>query len=128
MATMQVEVVAAEKQLFSGEASEVYARSLDGEIGILPGHQPALLALDIAPVKIKLADGGEELVAVHNGFLYYREGHLRILADRAELRSEIDTRRAQRRREELESRLADREDAEIRAAMRRQELRLRISD
>ena len=45
MATMQVEVVSAEKQLFSGEAKELYARALDGEIGIMPGHQPAVIAL-----------------------------------------------------------------------------------
>ena len=44
--TFQVEVVSAEKQLLSVEAEAVYARSLEGEIGILPGHQPALLLLE----------------------------------------------------------------------------------
>jgi len=90
MATMQVEVVSAEKRLFSGEATEVYARSLDGEIGILPGHQPALLALDIAPVKIKLVDGTIQRVAIHQGFLYFQNNHLVVLADIAELPEQID--------------------------------------
>lgn len=126
MATMQVEVVSAEKRLFSGEAAEVYARSLDGEIGILPGHQPALLALDIAPVKIRMSDGSEQRVAVHNGFLYFRDNHLRILADTAEVSSDIDLQRAERRRQELESELADREDAEVKAALRRQEVRMSV--
>jgi F-type H+-transporting ATPase subunit epsilon len=124
MATMHVEVVSAEKQLFSGEAAEVYARSLGGEIGILPGHQPALLALDIAPVKIKLAEGGEERVAVHNGFLYFRDNRLVILADIAELASSIDRARAEARMRELEG---DDDDAALRASRRKQELRLDVA-
>ena len=126
MATMQVDVVSAERRIFSGEASEVYARSLEGEIGVLPGHQPALLALDIAPVKIVLPDGDEQRVAVHNGFLYYRDGRLRILADTAELASEIDLKRAGRRQREVEGRIEDRDNAELQASMRRQELRMRL--
>ena len=128
MATMQVEVVSAEKEIFSGEAAEVYARSLDGEIGILPGHQPALLALDIAPVKIKLEDGSEERVAVHNGFLYFRHNRLVILADIAELATQIDLSRAEERKSEMERRLAEEEDAAVRASLRRQQLRLEMGN
>ncbi len=127
MATMQVEVVSAEKSLFSGEATEVFARSLEGEIGILPGHQPALLALDIAPVKIKLADGGVERVAVHNGFLYFRDNRLVILADIAELSSQIDPRRAESRMRELEGQQADQENAAVRASVRKQALRIDVA-
>lgn len=123
-ATMHVEVVSAEKRLFSGEATEVYARSLDGEIGILPGHQPALLALDIAPVKVKLADGGVERVAVHNGFLYFRGGQLVILADIAEVAGDIDARRAEARKQELDS---QDDDEAARASRRKQELRLDVA-
>lgn len=126
MATMQVEVVSAEKSLFSGEATEVYARSLEGEIGILPGHQPALLALDISPVSIKLADGGTERVAVHNGFLFFRDNELRILADRAELKSEIDAQRAERRQRELEQGGVE-DEADVDAAIKRQRVRLSVA-
>ena len=126
MATMTVEVVSAEKSLLSVEATEVYGRSLEGEIGILPGHQPALLALDIAPLKVKLADGGEERVAVHNGFLFFKDNHLVILADIAELASSIDVRRAERHKQELEQQRAERENAEVQASIRKQELRIRL--
>ena len=123
---MQVEVVSAERRLFSGEATEVYARSLDGEIGILPGHQPALLALDIAPVKIKLADGTTERVAVHNGFLYVRGGTVVVLADIAELASQIDISRAERRMRELEDRRSREEEATVESSIRKQQLRLTV--
>ena len=122
---MQVEVVSAEKRLFSGEAAAVYARSLEGEIGILPGHQPALLALDIAPVKIELESGDVERVAVHNGFLFYQGGHLRILADIAELASEIDAQRAEQRKRELEG-ATDDEDARD-ESLKKQEVRLQLA-
>jgi F-type H+-transporting ATPase subunit epsilon len=127
MATMQVEVVSAERQLLSVEATEVYARSLDGEIGILPGHQPALLALDIAPVKVKRADGGQERIAVHHGFLYYRDNTLVVLADIAEVAGQIDTYRAEQRQRELEKRLTAEEDATVRASLRKQQVRLSVA-
>jgi F-type H+-transporting ATPase subunit epsilon len=82
MATMQVDVVAPEESLFSGEASEVYARSQDGEIGILPGHQPALLALrENSAVRVKTADGREESFTISGGFLEFRDNRLTVLAD-----------------------------------------------
>ena len=82
MATMQVDVVSAEANLYSGEASEVYARSMDGEIGILPGHQPALLLLaPNSPVRVKTADGGEERFDIAGGFLEFRDNHLIVLAE-----------------------------------------------
>lgn len=130
MATMQAEVVSAEKRVFSGEASEVYARSLEGEIGILPGHQPALLALDIAPVRIKLEDGSWLSFAVHQGFLYFRENRLAVLADIAERAEEIDRARAERDLEALRSETGgtEEEKAERREAIRRAELRLDMTE
>ncbi len=127
MATMDVEVVSAEQRLFEGEANEVYARSLDGELGVLPGHQPALMALDVAPVKIHLADGGEERVAVHHGFLYFRDNRLVILADMADMAGDIDP---QRQREELErlERDAEAGDEEAELARRRAEVRLDVAE
>ena len=85
MATMQVDVVSAEEQLFSGEASEVYARSVDGEIGILPGHQPVLLMLEEAPVRVKTSGGAEESFDIAGGFLEFRNNRLIVIG---ELKSE----------------------------------------
>ena len=129
MATMHVEVVSAEKQLLSAEATELYARSTEGEIGILPGHQPALIALDIAPVSVHLEDGSEERIAVHNGFLYVDRHKVIVLADIAELASTIDVERARQRREHLTGRLGAAEhDASVHASLRKQQVRLDLAD
>lgn len=127
MATMKVEIVSAERSLLSVEATEVYARSLDGEIGILPGHQPALLALDIGAVRVRLPEGGDEQVAVHHGFLYFRDNELVILADMAEVQSQIDVARAEAKLRRLEGQVADAEDAAVRAAaIKRAQTRLSV--
>ncbi|MDP8970239.1 MAG: ATP synthase F1 subunit epsilon [Actinomycetota bacterium] len=127
MATMQVEVVSPQQRLYSGEATEVYARSLDGDLGILPNHQPTLLALDIAPVKVVTADGDEVTYAVHNGFLEMSENRLTVLADAAERPEEIDTDRAERARHRAEEQLQQgSEDEEVQAALARAELRLEL--
>jgi F-type H+-transporting ATPase subunit epsilon len=82
MATMQVDIVAPDREVFSGEANEVYARSQEGEIGILPGHQPVLLALDApSEVRIKSDGGGEQGWTVSGGFLQFRDNRLTVLAD-----------------------------------------------
>jgi F-type H+-transporting ATPase subunit epsilon len=95
MATMHVELVSVERALWSGDATAVYARTTEGELGILPGHIPLLGAL--APgwvVRIDRADEGELKVAVHGGFLSVREDGVSVLAEIAELADDIDTGRA----------------------------------
>ncbi|CAN5674605.1 F0F1 ATP synthase subunit epsilon [soil metagenome] len=95
MSTMQVELVSVERPIWSGEATAVYARTTDGEIGVLPGHAPLLGAL--APgwlVRIQQADGVEQRVAVHGGFLSVRADGVSVLAEMAESADEIDVARA----------------------------------
>ena len=111
MATMHRRGRLGRAQLSSGEATEVYARTLEGEIGILPGHQPALLALDIG-ARVRLRQRRQERVAVHHGFLYFRDNQLVVLADIAEIAP--DRRGPGRTRlRELEERRADEEDAAV---------------
>ncbi|MEX0834938.1 MAG: ATP synthase F1 subunit epsilon [Nitriliruptor sp.] len=124
---MHVEVVSAEKSLLSGEATELSARALDGEIGILPGHQPALVALDIGPVKVTFDDGHTERVAVHNGFLFVGRDKVIILADTAELASEIDRARAEAEVKRLEQKLSEGEDASMRTSLAKQRLRVDVA-
>jgi F-type H+-transporting ATPase subunit epsilon len=130
MAIMQVDVVSAERRLFSGEANEVYARSPEGEFGILPGHQPALIGLGLAsPVRIKTPDGQQIVFAVHAGFLEFRENHLTVLADTAEVTHDIDVPRAEaakRRAQDLLERDPTNENAQRQLA--RADLRLRIAE
>lgn len=124
MATMQVELVSVERPLWSGEANAVYARTLDGEIGVMPGHSPLLGAL--APgwlVRIQQADGVEQRVAVHGGFLSVRPDGVSVLAEMAETAEEIDVARA---RQALE-RIGDATDQESVAARNRALARLRAA-
>jgi F-type H+-transporting ATPase subunit epsilon len=95
MATMQVELVSVERALWSGEATAVYARTVAGQLGVLPGHTPLLGAL--APGHIVRIDreGDDSLtVAVHGGFLSVRKDGVSVLAEMAELADEIDVARA----------------------------------
>lgn len=124
MAAMQVELVSAEQQLYSGEAQEVYARTIEGEIGLLPGHQPILASLETAPVRIHTEEGNE-VYAVHHGTLFFRDDHLVILADLAEHSSDIDVERAEERRRRYEG--EEELDDEIRRALRRDQTRLRVA-
>jgi F-type H+-transporting ATPase subunit epsilon len=100
MATMHVELVSVEKPIWSGEATAVFARTSEGELGVLPGHAPLLGAL--APgwvVRIDRVDEPALRVAVHGGFLSVRKDGVSVLAEMAESAEEIDVARA---REALE--------------------------
>lgn len=95
MAELRVEVVAVEREVWSGEATEVIARTTEGELGILPGHAPLLGELAPgATVRILQAGGGEVLAAVHGGFLSVTDEGVTILAEVAELADDIDAGRA----------------------------------
>jgi F-type H+-transporting ATPase subunit epsilon len=127
MATMEVEVLSPERALFSGEAREVYARSMDGEIGILPGHQPTLLQLDIAPVKVR-TDSDEHVFAVYGGFLELRDERLVVLADAAEELNHINRSAAESLRQDAETRLrTDPDDVDAKHDLKRAILALELS-
>jgi F-type H+-transporting ATPase subunit epsilon len=96
MATMHVELVSIEAPIWSGEATGVFGRTVDGDLGILPGHTPLLGALEPGyPVRIKQESGEELRVAVHGGFLsVHKDGAVAVLAEQAELAEDIDVARA----------------------------------
>ncbi|WP_049574602.1 F0F1 ATP synthase subunit epsilon [Streptomyces sp. SBT349] len=121
MAELHVELVAADRQVWSGRASLVVARTTSGDIGIMPGHQPLLAVLQAGPVTIRTTgESGEGTVvaAVHGGFVSYTDGKLSLLAEIAELAEEIDVERAERARDE--ARTEQDEAAERRADVRLQ--------
>jgi F-type H+-transporting ATPase subunit epsilon len=92
---MHVELVSVERKLWSGEATAVFARTTDGELGILPGHTPLLGVLEPGwIVRIERAGEPELRVAVHGGFLSVRQDGVAILAEMAEPADEIDAQRA----------------------------------
>ncbi|MEZ0090548.1 F0F1 ATP synthase subunit epsilon [Streptacidiphilus sp. EB129] len=96
MAELHVELVAADRKVWSGEATIVLARTKSGDIGIQAGHTPVLGVLESDPVTIRLADGTSVVAAVHGGFLSFADNKLSVLAEVAELAEEIDVERAER--------------------------------
>jgi F-type H+-transporting ATPase subunit epsilon len=95
VAEMTVELVAPDRRLWSGQATFVFARTTEGEIGILPHHIPLVAELvEGEMVRIDTIDGEEVHAAVHGGFLSVTERGVSILAEGAELRDEIDVEQA----------------------------------
>jgi F-type H+-transporting ATPase subunit epsilon len=123
MATMQVELVSIEAPIWSGEATAIFARTVEGELGILPGHAPLLGALEPGyAVRIDTESGESLRVAVHGGFLSVRKDGVSVLAEQAELADDIDVARA---REALNR--ADGEDGDDEATRNRARARLRAA-
>lgn len=128
--TFTVEVVSAERKVFSGEATGLYFTTTEGSMGVLPGHQPLLAALDIAESHIELEDGTREWVAVHRGYVYYSGGDTAvILADIAELAHEIDVDRSKEQLFKLED-LKDPESVpfDVPAAAKRHRTRIEVAE
>ena len=122
--TLQVELVSPERILYSGEADIVIARTVGGgELAFLTGHAPFVGALDIATVTIRSQEG-DEVVAVHGGFVEVSHDRVTILSDVAELGSQIDVERARRAAEEAEARTRQADDGEAEAAARRAHVRM----
>ena len=95
MAELHVELVSVEREVWSGEASQVTARTTEGEIGILPGHAPLLGQLaDGGTVTIYQEGGQRVLAAVPGGFLSVTDEGVTVLAEVAEMSDDIDAGRA----------------------------------
>jgi F-type H+-transporting ATPase subunit epsilon len=125
VATLQVELVAVERTIWSGEASMVIARTTEGELGVLPGHAPLLGQLaDGGVVTIRTTEGDDLVVAAHGGFLSVSQQGVSILAETAEISGEIDVERA---RESLRRAESEGDDPEALAAARRAQSRLRAA-
>jgi len=113
VAEMTVELVAVERRLWSGTATMVIAETIEGELGILPGHTQLLGQLvEGGIVTIRTVEGSDVTAAVHGGFLSVNDNRVSILAEGAELSEEIDVARAERALSK------DDEDAKARAAAR----------
>jgi F-type H+-transporting ATPase subunit epsilon len=95
VAEISVELVAVERRLWSGTATMVVAQTTEGELGVLPGHEPLLGQLvEGGVVKIRKADGETVVAAVHGGFLSITGDGVSILAESAELAEEINVEQA----------------------------------
>ena len=120
---MQVELVSPERILYSGEAEMVVCRTVGGgEVAFLSNHAPFLAALEPGVVRVKTPNG-EEVAAVHGGFVEVRDNRVIILSDVAELAKDIDVSRAQRAKDQ-----ASGDDEEAVEARKRADARLNAAN
>ena len=129
---MQVEVVSADRVVWSGRSTNIIAKTVEGEIGILPGHSPMLAVLEPSAVVVFSDDGTREVVAVEGGFISVSQGRVSILSEYARLATEMSLREAEREldaaQQVLDSgdygdedrRRYDRASAQLRAAQKAQ--------
>ena len=82
---LQVSVVSADKEVWSGAASMVIARTSEGEIGILPGHEPMLAILGDGEVRVTAEDGSKITASATGGFLSIENNNVQVVASAAEL-------------------------------------------
>jgi F-type H+-transporting ATPase subunit epsilon len=93
--TLQLEVATPERELVREQVSEVEIPGKDGYLGVLPGHAPLLGLLGTGTLSYT-AGGRKRYFAVHSGFIEILDDHVRVLANVAEPREEIDIERAKR--------------------------------
>ncbi len=94
MADLNVAVVSSERSLWQGTARSVVAKTPEGEIGILAGHEPVLALLVEGPLRVETTDGTKVVVAVHGGFFSVAKDEVKVIAEVAELAEDIDVERA----------------------------------
>lgn len=120
---LQVELVSADRLVWSGEAKMVIARTTEGDMGVLPGHAPVLSVIIEGVVDIQTPQGETWIAAVDAGFLSVSNDRVSILSERAEMSHEIDLEKA---RQDLErAHEAGENDDVAREAVRRAEARVR---
>ena len=106
MATLKVDVVSAEKSLYSGEAKFVVLPGEAGELGILPGHTPLISRIRPGVVKIVPEDGTEECIFVAGGLLEVQPKHVTVLSDTAIRAADLDEAKAETARKKAQEALA----------------------
>lgn len=106
--TVHVDVVSAEKSIFSGLAEFVALPGESGELGILPGHVPLITRIKPGTVRIKLPHDKEELIFVAGGLLEVQPGLVTVLADTAIRGADLDQAKAQEAKRRAEEALVNR--------------------
>ena len=125
---MMLEIITAERQVFSDEVDMVVAPGIDGQLGILPRHAPLMTMLKPGELTVRKAGEEDMYVAVSGGFMEVLGNRVSILADACERSDEIDEERAQqavqRAQERLASRSEDMELERVMASLRRAQVRV----
>jgi F-type H+-transporting ATPase subunit epsilon len=131
MATFKLEIVTAERMIFSDDVSAVLAWGVDGQLAILPHHAPLMTMLQPGDLMIR-KDKEEEYLAITGGFLEVRPDKVIILADACERVDEIDIARAEeakkRAQETMKAAPLSVDAAVAEAALRRSIARLKVAE
>lgn len=131
MASIKLDVVTAERSVYSDDVDMVIAPGVEGQLGILPHHTPLMTMLQ--PGELIAKKGAEEFsLAVSGGFLEVRPDRVIVLADSAERAEEIDIARAEEAKRRAEQQLEERyapgvDAAQAEAAIHRSLIRLKIA-
>lgn len=127
---MQLQIITAEREVFSGEVDALVAPGVAGQLGILPNHAPLMTVLQPGELLVR-AGGDESYLALSGGYLEVLGNQVIVLADAAEDVDEIDEARAQealaRAQERIASRATDIELEQAVASLRRAQVRVTVA-
>jgi F-type H+-transporting ATPase subunit epsilon len=129
---LQLDIVTPERQVYSDTVDSVQLPGSEGELGVLPHHAPLVSTLGVGELRFR-KDGAEESFAIVGGFLQVRPDKVVVLAETADMASEIDLEKAQEARREAERALETgyHEGADLataRAALQQALLRIRVAE
>ena len=131
--TFQVDVVTPARTVYSGRVTYLLVTAWDGLVGVLANHAPLVEQLGVGELRLTEPDGRQTVFAISGGFMEVGKDKTIVLADAAELPSEIDLERARSSRERAQARLSGRMETHdldaLRAevALRRANNRIRIA-
>ncbi|MFL6620698.1 MAG: F0F1 ATP synthase subunit epsilon [Povalibacter sp.] len=130
--TIHVDIVSAEGEIFSGEASMVFAPAVMGEIGIAPRHAPLLTTLRPGEVRVQTPAGEEQFFYVSGGAIEIQPHLVTVLADTALRAKDLDEAAAMQAKQRAEEALRNRGTAvnvaEAQAELARQVAQLKVID
>lgn len=131
MSSLKLDIVTAERIVYSEDVDVVIAPGAEGQLGILPHHAPLMTILQAGELVVRRG-GQEDTLAISGGFLEVRPDRVIVLADSAERAEEIDMERAEEAKKRAEQRLmektAETDVARIEASLRRAMARLTVAD
>jgi F-type H+-transporting ATPase subunit epsilon len=131
MASLKLDIVTAERVVYSEEVDIIIAPGMEGQLGILPHHAPLMTILQAGELVVRRG-GQEDILAISGGFLEVRPDRVIILADSAERAEEIDMERAEAAKKRAEERLKEKPTEVdmnwVEASLRRAIARLNVAD
>ena len=132
MSSLKLDIVTAERVVYSQEVDTIVAPGVEGQLGILPHHAPLMTILQAGEL-VARRGSEEDILAISGGFLEVRPDRVIILADSAERAEEIDIERAEAARRRAEERLRDRkaeglDETRAEASLRRAIARISVAE